>query len=314
MIRLLSGINRSTLPLLLMFWAGIAEAASPPLKPPMLGRLIDVGGYRIHIYCAGQGSPTVMVAGASFSFDWGLVQPKVAQFTRICTYDPSGRAWSDRIKADEHPSCRGRVNELHALLKNAGVHGPYVAVGFSIGALIARLYALGYPDEVAGMVFVDHAFIDVNDHNRTSKTSPHWANVDSPPVLISKTPIALDIEDDRNFRKLSERDRQLHRWALSIHSATPTPAMAAECFSEVNVADKGTQFPLGNKPLVVISTMYDSPAYAELQHKLLMLSRNSEQLIAYNSTHMVIIDEPEIIVKAIQQVVEAVRNAGALRH
>ncbi|MGH9653639.1 MAG: alpha/beta fold hydrolase [Bryobacteraceae bacterium] len=283
-------------------------------EPPPLGKLVDDGGYRVHIYCTGQGSPTVVATGGGFSFDWGLVQPKVAQFTRICTYDPSGRAWSDRIKADDHPTCTGRAKELHTLLKNAGIRGPYIAVGFSIGALIARLYARLYPNEVAGMVIVDHAFINTDGHTKTPKSSQHWANVDSPPILISKAPITLGLEDDRNFSRLPERDQQLHQWALSIHSVRPTPAMAAECFSEVNLADKGLLFPLGNRPLVVISTTYDSPAYAQLQRKLLMLSHDSEQLIAHNSTHMVIIDEPEIIVRAIRKVVQAVRNNAALRN
>jgi pimeloyl-ACP methyl ester carboxylesterase len=87
--------------------------------------------------------------------------------------------------------------------------------------------------------------------------------------------------------------------------------MAARYFSEVT--SNQSSFPLGNKPLVVISTNYDSPRYAELQKKLLMLSHNSEQLIAENSTHMVIIDQPEVVVRAIEQVVEAVRRSKHTR-
>jgi pimeloyl-ACP methyl ester carboxylesterase len=180
-------------------------------------------------------------------------------------------------------------------------------VGFSIGGLVARLYATQYPSEIAGMVLVDHAFIETGSDVGAAKAQPQRSDVDSPPILISKTPIALDLQDDQNFAKLPERDRELHRWALSIHSDRPTPEMAARCFSEVAPDDKSS-FPLGNKPLVVISTTYDSPQYAELQHKLLMLSRNSKQLIAQNSTHMVIIDQPEVVVRAIEEVVEAVRQ------
>ncbi len=72
---------------------GAAQGPSAPYPPP--GKLIDVGGHRVHLYCIGDGSPTVMIVGAGFSFDWGLVQPEAAKFTRVCTYDPSGWAWSE---------------------------------------------------------------------------------------------------------------------------------------------------------------------------------------------------------------------------
>jgi len=65
------------------------------VAPQPLGRLVDVGGYRVHVYCVGNGSPTVVITGAGYSFDWGLVQPEVAKFTRVCAYDHSGIAWSD---------------------------------------------------------------------------------------------------------------------------------------------------------------------------------------------------------------------------
>jgi hypothetical protein len=71
-------------------------------RPLPIGTLVDVGGYRVHLYCLGQGSPTVMIVGA-FSFDWALVQPQVAKFTRVCTFDPSGTAWSDPVKAGLYP-------------------------------------------------------------------------------------------------------------------------------------------------------------------------------------------------------------------
>ena len=84
-------------------------------SPPVLGKLVDVGGHRVHIYCTGEGSPTVVVASGGFSFDWGLVQPKVAQITRICTYDPAGTAWSDAVPGKTNPSCNDRVAELHEI-------------------------------------------------------------------------------------------------------------------------------------------------------------------------------------------------------
>lgn len=137
------------LPLLFFLCTVLAISAA---APDPLGRLVDAGGYHVHLYCAGQGSPTVIIAGGGFSFDWGLVQPDVAKFTRVCTYDPSGTAWSDRPRKS-NPTCTDRINELHAILRNSGIGTPYILVGFSIGGIIARLYAREYPAETAGMVF-----------------------------------------------------------------------------------------------------------------------------------------------------------------
>jgi pimeloyl-ACP methyl ester carboxylesterase len=177
-----------------------------------------------------------------------------------------------------------------------------VLVGYSIGGLVARLYAAEYSDEVLGMVIVDHAFIDTAGPPVTSQ----FKEVDSPPVLIYKAPITLDLEDDENFRKLPERDQMLHRWALA-NSLRPTPEMAAGCFDEVEHAEK-TPFPLGNKPVAVVNTTYDSERYRKLQEQLLHLSSKHRQFVAENSTHMVIIDEPEVVVQAIGNVVRAARK------
>jgi pimeloyl-ACP methyl ester carboxylesterase len=147
-----------TLCTLPMHAAAQATDTNPP-SPPPLGKLIDVGGYKVHLYCTGAGSPTVVIVGAGFSFDWGLVQPEAAKFTHVCSYDHSGSAWSDDGPAD---SCALRVREIHEALKNAGINGPYVLVGHSLGAVVARLYAGQYPNDVAGLVFVDHAVMMIS--------------------------------------------------------------------------------------------------------------------------------------------------------
>ena len=91
--------------------------AAQEYAPP--GKLIDIGGRKLHLYCTGTGSPIVilMAGGGAFSIDWALVQPKVAQNTRVCSYDRSGLAWSDRGPKDE--TVEQTVSDLHILLKNA---------------------------------------------------------------------------------------------------------------------------------------------------------------------------------------------------
>ncbi len=322
-----NAIGRATLALFLLF-SGFASAANDPVPPPLLGSLIDVGGYRVHLYCTGTGSPTVIVVGGAFSFDWGLVQPEVAKWTRICTYDPSGTAWSDAPRSVNQqgekpvPRCADRVAELHHLLQNGGVSGPYVLVGFSIGGLVGRLYTHSYPEDVAGMVIVDHAFIDVgsdvsprapvsSELSQKAPAGPALAgSVDSPPVLISASPITLGLEDDQNFNKLPQRNRDLHAWAMSIHPLRPTAETAAECLAAVDSATQSQTHSLGDRPLIVIRTNNDLPAYERLQAKLLLLSRNSKQIVAGESSHMVIIDEPKLIITSIREVVGAIRNSA----
>ena len=132
-----------------------AQALKPDETPAPLGTLVNVGKYRVHLYCVGTGDPTVLILGAGPSFAWGLIQPEVAKDTRVCAYDHSGTTWSDDGPAD---SCALRINEAHVALKQLGVKGPLILVGHSVGGLVARLYAERFPNDVAGIVFVDHAF------------------------------------------------------------------------------------------------------------------------------------------------------------
>src|SRR5262249_40965650 len=119
---------------------------------------VDVGGWRLHLNCTGTarpGQPTVVLeAGAGdFSVEWSLVQPRVAEFARVCSYDRAGDGWSD---LGPHPRTFHQiVYELHTLLVRAGERTPVVLVGHSYGGLLVRLYQSTYPAEVAGMVLVE---------------------------------------------------------------------------------------------------------------------------------------------------------------
>lgn len=312
---------------LLLTLSFVAEAQA---QPTPLGTLIDIGGRRVHLYCTGAGSPTVVVVGGGYSFDWGLVQPEVARLTRICTYDGSGLPWSEPAPQGQLPtipSCSDRIAEMHEALQRASVSGPYVIVGFSIGGLYGRLYAHRYAPDVAGMVIVDHAFLNPDSaalsaleaRTQTDRQVAHQgaalsaSEVDAPPVLISETPITLGIEDDQNFERLPERNRDLHAWAISHDAVRPTPESAAECAAVVERETGSQANPLGSRPLIVIRTNHDSPAYQKLQQKLLSLSHNSKLVTAEHSTHMVIIDAPETVTNAIREVVIAIRTDATPR-
>jgi pimeloyl-ACP methyl ester carboxylesterase len=122
---------------------------------PPPGELVDVGGYRLHAHCIGQGSPTVILdhLGEGMSSQWAWVQREVSNVTRVCAYDRAGFGWSDPEPAPRDALSSAR--EVEVLLRNGSIDGPYVLVGHSYGANVARLYASEHPDEVAGMMLVD---------------------------------------------------------------------------------------------------------------------------------------------------------------
>ena len=144
-------------------------AARDGKRYPPPGQLVDVGGYRLHLHCIGQGSPTVVLdAGlGAFSLDWGAVQPHIATSTRVCAYDRAGLGWSDPGPTPRSP--QQSASELHALLTKGGVEGPYVLVAHSISGKTARLFASQHPDEVAGMVLVDARHEHVDDHRAPAR-------------------------------------------------------------------------------------------------------------------------------------------------
>jgi pimeloyl-ACP methyl ester carboxylesterase len=296
--------------MLCAFPAAVLAQVTPAQKSPeTLGKLVDVGGYRVHLYCTGAGSPAVVIVGAGYSFDWGLVQPEVANFTQVCTYDHSGIGWSDSGPKD---SCDLRVDEVHTALKKAGINGPYVLVGHSLGALVSRLYAGHYPDQVAGMVFVDHAIILEPPPGDDKAPAPMPPPPSATPGASVPTP-PVGIEGDPNFSKLSSRDRELHLWATSrprSQAAMQTNwDIIPQCSSEAEALTKKYPQRLGDKPLVNVSTdEFRDADYVKLQADLLTPSRNSKEIVAQNSTHFVIIDRPDVVVDAIRQAVQPIRT------
>jgi hypothetical protein len=110
-----------------------AQTPAPSAAPTPPGRLIDIGSRRLHLNCTGKGSPTVVVESGdgAFSIDWALVQPGVSKFTRICTYDRAGYAWSDPGPLMD--MFDQTVGDLHLLLHSAKVAPPFILVGASMG-------------------------------------------------------------------------------------------------------------------------------------------------------------------------------------
>src|SRR3989442_987304 len=124
---------------LLMLFPGMADPEARPASTAPPGRLVDIGGYRLNLRSAGNGNPTVVLVprGGGSSRDWDRVQPEVARFPRVCSYDPAGAGESEPSPASG--SMQQMVNELHRLLLKARIRSPYVLVGQSWGGAIARV-------------------------------------------------------------------------------------------------------------------------------------------------------------------------------
>jgi hypothetical protein len=119
--------------------------------------VVDIrGGKALHIHCLGEGAP-IVVLDAGLGNDgnvWNDVLPEMAKVTRTCAYDRVGMGYSSRPAARPHTN-RQMAGGLRVLIERAGLHGPYVVVGHSLGGVNVRLFASEHLAEVAGMVLVD---------------------------------------------------------------------------------------------------------------------------------------------------------------
>lgn len=282
----------------------IAEAADAKAYPPP-GQLVNVDGHRMHINCVGTGSPTVVIEAGlgDWSTSWaGSVQPEVAKTTRVCTYDRAGLGWSE---ATALPSDAEQfAGELHTLLHNSNVPGPYVMVGHSLGGLIVRVFAHDYASEVAGVVLVD----SMNPRQITKTMSNRLALVSSVEAALARVGVARMIVKlpaiASSVRLGEEAYYPLFSRPTSFQTAAneyrALPASGAE-------AAAVTSF--GDVPLIVLTAkLNDNPGWAELQKELLQLSSHSEQIFAENSGHVIQSDQPDAAVSAILKMVELVRH------
>jgi pimeloyl-ACP methyl ester carboxylesterase len=246
---------------------------------------VDVGGHQLFIHCIGVGAPVVvMEAGWGDTGDtWSLVQPEVAEHTRTCAYDRAGLGHSE---AGPEPRTIARVvDELHTLLESANIQGPYIVVGQSWGGLSMRLFADRYPEEVVGLILVD---------------SPH-------PDVFRRSAAVLPQESPDD----SESVRFYRDW-LTGATDDPTMEIAPELF------EAGS---MGDLPVVVLTAMNkqradDFPAdlndqlnqiWLELQEALARLSSNSTHIVSQESAHMIQQEQPDLVIDAILQVLEAAR-------
>jgi pimeloyl-ACP methyl ester carboxylesterase len=283
---------------------------------PAPGQLISVGDHALHIQCMGEGSPTVIleVGAGMMSAHWAWVQSNVAATSRVCAYDRAGSGWSEAGPAPR--DAQQIATELHALLEQAEIKGPYVLVGHSIGGLYARTFAALYPDAVAGLVLVD------SSHPEQMTRSPETkAEQDDFLRLFKWVPLMARLGIVRLAGMASMTTTGLPAYegaaAATFFAATRQHvAMLAELAAWDSTTEQALAANLGDKPLFVVSAgSASSPEWREMQIDLLGLSSNNRQLVVEQATHQGLLIQEEsaqMTSDAILQVVAAVRYGGQL--
>ena len=279
-------------------------AATPPP-----GRLVDIGGYRLHLWCTGNGAPAVILdtgLGGS-SAGWGFVQPDVARFTRVCSYDGAGMGYSDPGPSPR--TARRIASELAKLLDRSGIAGPVVLVGASIAGFNVRVFASDHPERAAGLVLVD---------------ASHEADAHEVPRMARFVPLLSTVGVLRLFgvsfgQRVESLPPSVQRYALATRFRAAGYQAAAdeiihirESVSEVRSSRRKLTIPV----VVVTGARGADENWRQLQQDLTSLSEEGCLMIARQSGHVVMVDQPDIVVDAIRTVVETARGRRCppLRH
>jgi pimeloyl-ACP methyl ester carboxylesterase len=287
-------------------------ASGDHLAYPPSGRLVDVGGYRLHLDCRGQGSPTVVMdAGlGGSSLDWSLVQPDVAETTRVCTYDRAGMGWSDVGPMPRSPA--HLAEELHTLLANAGIDGPLVLVAHSLAGKNVRMFAAAYPDQVAGMVLVDARSEHVDALVPKAEADAFRAALQMQGALYSierriglARALAVSLIGEDLIPPATATQMVLLQTQPNAIDETTAEGMARTADDPALAG-----FTLGSMPLVVIAaaaSLRDLPNWQMAQEQMAKLSTDGRLVVAAHSGHFVHAEEPAIVSAAIADVVSNVR-------
>lgn len=294
---------------------------------PPPGKVVQINGKNWHYQIMGEGHPTVIVDSGTGGthLDWQLVQPEVAKFTRILTYDRAGLGWSEA--SSEPRTAEQVISELRQLLKAVEVEPPYILVGMSLGGLFTRLFAYQHPEEVAGMVLVDVAhermyedapveFVEFN--KRLERLLPYVMSIMGHTgllrllVMLDALPMAAGL-----FQKLppSMRPRAKAHYSQTQFGKTFAQESALVPVSLNQMEQTRQTKSLPDIPLIVLSagkldfeiTQKVREKFQTLHADLANESPQGVHIIAQDSGHVIQLDKPELVIDAIRQVVEKVR-------
>jgi len=279
------------------------------------GQIFAVGDRNMHLYCVGDGQPTVILesGGGSSSVQWWSLQDQLEDVAQVCSYDRQGYGWSD--PSPEALTFEEGASDLKALLSAAEVHGPYIMVGHSKGGLHVRTYARLYPDDVAAVLLLDAAeeesiFAEIDFIERSLSESAGQealARFGAIRFLLRFFPNLVPLPSipeelvETYHREISRPDT----WTAAItggaaYRLTPSEMRVAGGFGR-----------LGDVPLIVIThgipytggQAFQEEFWPEAMERLVSLSTNSELIVAENSGHAIMWDEPDLVVEAVKSLI-----------
>ena len=301
--------------------------------PP--GSLIDVGGHRLHVTCAGRGSPVVLLESgiAASSLSWAVVQPAIATFTRVCSYDRAGLAWSDP------PSCPRTfdriVDELETVLASIAPQEPYILVGHSFGSFVASAYAMRHRTRVVGLVLVDPAteWLTMTPHrtrllwggrklSRVGALLAHVGVVRACLALLTGGAPGAPRHFVRIFgstaaRTLERLVGEVRKLPAEIHPVVQALWCNPKCFHamadhllvlERHRDSVAAVAPPREVPVVVVSSRDQPPEQLAVHRSLAERSIAGRHVVAARSAHWVQFDEPELVVAAVSDLIDSARN------
>jgi len=310
------------------------RSAQANYPPP--GKLVDVGGRHMHIDCRGEGSPTVILEsglGTGGVLDWTLVHDQIAGFTRTCAYDRAGIMWSD--PKDTPQDASAVAEDLHTLLKEAGISGPLVLVGHSIGGPYTRTYAGKYGDQVAGLVMVDPSHPDqvarlgnivgIDVHPKQASTLMHaakalgWTGIVRFLASRSERP---KLRTEAETKKVDDAmDRKFAYFSTSVKGGTAE----LDGYDRTQAQARAVRS-FGDRPLIVLTAMAPlkpeqlkglglkpeqgvrfKEEWKQLHAEQAAFSTRSRQQLVPDATHFIQIDRPDVVIVAVREVVDTVR-------
>jgi pimeloyl-ACP methyl ester carboxylesterase len=308
---------------------------------PAPGELIDVGGHRLHVTCTGAGRPAIVLeAGiAASSLSWAAVVPSIAAFTRVCTYDRAGLAWSE---VPSGPRTFDRiVDELGRVIAHVAAGERCILVGHSFGSFIVRGYAMRRPDAVAGLVLVDPAVEWLKpDAERAyrlrraqylARIGAGLAHVGIPRICLALLIGGAPAGPQRFSRLFGETAAQtLARLVNEVRKLPPAlyPLMQ-EFWSEpkcyLSMADHLAALERDGAaiariasppeiPTIVISSGNQPHEHIEAQRLLASASHGGRHVIAARSSHWIQFDEPELVTAAVRELVDRSRASARPVH
>ncbi len=283
-------------------------------RHPAPGRLIEVGGHRVHLDCRGSGSITVIFESAlgGWSLDWARVQEGLPSSVRSCAYDRAGYGWSEPT---DDPYGNGRVvRGLRAALDAADARGPYVLVGHSVGGVYAREFAHEYPADIAGMVFVDSSHEQMlrrfpSDSEVVQKTAmlKYLRILRLGPIAtlgrLGRTPVA-------NSPDMGAEQRAIASAIGYRRAAYDALYREAAAFAANSFLPDASLHSIPDVPVVVLTSSenLDDPAtghlWRELQQEIADLVSDA-RIRVVGSGHFIQIEHPRTVVDAIEEVIAA---------